>query len=750
MKKVISLMLAVTMMLGICACGGLGTKNTTAGSATENTADPGNTTGTTGTTGTTATTQPAFLVPDVEGFNADNIVLQFAAISDIHTSSNTNRVKNAFQQLKDAALLYTDKGLDAVIVAGDLTNTYTPDQNAKKTEAAQVKSVYESVFDPARVPLIFGVGNHDHDSDPGSRNNGGMDLEGFMNAIYAGKMDAYKQYDVACSDSAHGSRHAVIGNYHFLFVEPITYNCADGYDGGAKYYDATKAWLDSTLKEITTSAPNQYVFIVTHPMPFDTVYGSDLCLGTTIWYTKDLTAILDKYPQAVTFGGHLHFPLADERSIMQTGFTSLGCGSVQYMAIENGNYDSMQSATVMKDNNQVSSGYLVQVDGDGNVRFIRMDFQNKATTKDPFVIEAPKADGSHLEKYGKDRGDAANNKAPVLSANAITIKDNAATEDDVLSVKLNFLAATDDDLIHHYLLEVYEGGKVVETHKILADFYRHPNIANMKKEYDVTLTYSYARGGKYTVKLKAYDSWDAVSNEVVYAYEPKLDVSKVTLPDVYADLDFEGGNATDAKGNINIELVGGASVANGTFKFDGTTKTLSALNIKGGNQYAKLTFAKVDDMESFLSKDFTVELLYVSRNKTGKQGIFSGIEEKGFGISEVDGKPTFEACVVKTIRTTTAEKASSSEELVHVVATYAPSSALFAIYVNGEMVSTKASGNPKDQGKIFALGANIQKNGTPNNFASDLSIVDVKVYNAKFSQAQALVRYQNVLAEYKK
>ncbi len=741
MKKVISLMLAVTMMLGICACGGNNTTKTT-----EPTSEPGKTTE---TTGTTATTQPSFLVPDVEGFDADNIVLQFAAVSDIHTSTNANRVQSALQQLKDAALLYTSKGLDAVIVAGDLTNAYTPDQNAKKNEAAQVKSVYEAVFNPSEVPLIFTVGNHDHDSDPGTRNNGGMDLEGFMNAIYSGKTDAYKQYDVACSDSANGSRHAVIGNYHFLFVEPITYNCADGYDGGAKYQEATKTWLDNTLKEITTSAPNQYVFVITHPMIYDTVYGSDLCLGTTIWYTKDLTAILDKYPQVVTFGGHLHFPIADERSIMQTGFTSLGCGSVQYMAIENGGYDNMQSATVMKDNNKVSSGYLVQVDGDGNVRFIRMDFQREVTTKEPFVIETPKADGSHLKKYGKDRGDAANNKAPVLSTNAITIKDNASTEDDVLSVKLNFLAATDDDLIHHYLLEVYEGGKVVETHKILADFYLHGQVSEMKKEYDVTLTYSYARGGKYTVKLKAYDSWNAVSNEVVYAYEPVLDTSKVTFPDVYADIDFAGGTATDTKGNINIELIGGASVANGTFKFGDATKTVGALNIAGGSQYAKLTFAKVDDMETFLSNDFTVELLYVSRSKTGKQGIFSGIEEKGFGISEVDGKPTFEACVVKTIRTATAENVSSSEELVHVVATYAPSSALFAIYVNGEMVSTKASGNPKDQGKIFALGANIKKDGTAENFANDLSIVDVKVYNAKFSQAQALVRYQNVLAEYK-
>ncbi len=741
-------MLAVTMMLGICACGGNNTTTTTV--PTNNTSGTGSTTGTSNTTGTSATTQSSFLIPSSKGFDDKNIVLQFGAISDIHTSSNENRVKNAFQQLKDAALLYTDKGLDAVIVAGDLTNTYTNNQDQKKAEAAQVKKVYESVFDPAKVPMIFGVGNHDHDFEPGSKNNGGMDLNGFMNEIYAGKMDAYKQYDVACSDSAHGSRHAVIGNYHFLFVEPISYNCADGDETGAKYYAETKTWLDNTLKEITTSAPNQYVFVITHAMIYGTVYGSDLRVSTTYWYTKDLTDILNKYPQVVTFGGHLHFPIADERSIMQTAFTSLGCGSVQYMAIENGGYDDMQSITVMRDNGQVSSGYLVQIDGDGNVRFIRMDFQRQTTTKEPFVIEAPKADGSHLTKYGKDRGNAENNKAPSLSSGAITITDNADTEDDSLVVNLKFLAATDDDLIHHYLLEIYEGGNVVESHKILADFYLHGQVADMKKEYNLKLSYSYARGGKYTVKLKAYDSWDAVSNEVVYNYEPKLDTSKVTFPDVYADIDFAGGKATDTKGNINIEFVGGASVADGSFKFGGATKTLSALNIKGGNQYAKLTFAKTDDMDGLIANDFTIELLYVNRSKSGNQGIFSGIQEKGFGISEEEGVPTFKACVVNKIRTVAASEATSEEELVHVIATYARSSALFAIYVNGKMARITASGYPKTQSNVFALGANLKKDGTAENFASDLSIVDVKFYTAKFSQAQALVRYQNVLAEYTK
>ena len=119
-------MLAATLMFGICACGPAATTGTTV------TTEPTN--GTTGTTGTTATTQSPLLAPDSEGFDEKNIVLQFAAVSDIHTPTNKNRVKNALEQLKEAAYLYTDKGLDAVVVAGDRPDSYgaataTPESN---------------------------------------------------------------------------------------------------------------------------------------------------------------------------------------------------------------------------------------------------------------------------------------------------------------------------------------------------------------------------------------------------------------------------------------------------------------------------------------------------------------------------------------------------------------------------------------------------------------------------------------------
>ena len=92
--------------------------------------------------------------------------------------------------------------------------------------------------------------------------------------------------------------------------------------------------------------------------------------------------------------------------------------------------------------------------------------------------------------------------------------------------------------------------------------------------------------------------------------------------------------------------------------------------------------------------------------------------------------------------------ATSANELVHVIATYYSSGALFAIYVNGERTVLKSSGYTQTENNKFAIGANYGE-GTVGASAQDLSVVDLKVYSSKFSQAQALVRYQNLVKEYK-
>jgi hypothetical protein len=225
-----------------------------------------------------------------------------------------------------------------------------------------------------------------------------------------------------------------------------------------------------------------------------------------------LTDVLDKYPQAVTFSGHLHFPLNDPRSIWQGKFTAFGCGSVSYASIEPGGYEEMPSSCVPKDARKFSQGLLVQFDAKGNMRVIRMDFYNDAAIGKPWIISHPVKNHSNLKAYMTEQRKAID-KAPVLGDISVNQTDIAG---EGKSVSVTFSSGTDDEFVHHYVLTLKEGHKVIAVKNILSDFYLHPLPSEMKTVWTQSL--GILTGGTYTVSLAAYDSWDKKSNVVTSSF----------------------------------------------------------------------------------------------------------------------------------------------------------------------------------------------------------------------------------------
>ena len=421
-------------------------------------------------------------------FDASHIVASFGVVSDVHIDKPDNDVAGKFSsallQLRDEALKSDADGLDGLLVAGDLMNTpYSSEDNY--VQADYFKALYEKVFDPREVPMVYTPGNHDvykwWTSQTIAQSQHISERLGADYFLTDLDMDAKRTLEC---------RHCKVAGVHILCIVPV----------GARpvvYTDEQKQWLDATLASVTKAEPGSYVLVLTHPMIYDTVYGS--MLGD-YWATEDLTPILSKYPQAVTFGGHLHFPLNDPRSIWQGSFTALGCGSVRYMAIEDGGYEHMKSKTVMKDNWEFSQGLLLQIDRRGRIRLTRMDFHNRAAIGEPWILDKPSKKCKHLQRYSVEKRVKANS-APVLH--------DLGWEKSEGAYSAVFSRGDDDEFVHHYVLEVTLDGKQVVRKKILSDFYRTPQTSGMKDSWTELL--GPLPEGDCTLTLTAEDSWGAVS-----------------------------------------------------------------------------------------------------------------------------------------------------------------------------------------------------------------------------------------------
>ncbi len=294
--------------------------------------------------------------------------LTIGVLSDIHV-----RTDDDLPILEKAFLHFRDKGVDGVIIAGDMADT------GLERQMKQVAGTWFKVFPKDKLPngnhveRLFVYGNHDID---------GQDY-GAMDKFLTKEEQAAARKTELIADH----RESYWKKYFHETYEQIYIKDVKGYKFvGAQWYGwngtpGIQEFLDKHRPQLVGNKP---FFFFQHPHPKNT------CSGPAAWGRDngESTKALSDYPNCVAFSGHSHHNLQDERTIWQGAFTSVGTSSLSYTCGLGGRenveevYDTQMPIADETDGKQ---GLLMQVYGD-RITLERIDFVYGLPLGDNWVI----------------------------------------------------------------------------------------------------------------------------------------------------------------------------------------------------------------------------------------------------------------------------------------------------------------------------------------------------------------------------
>ena len=436
----------------------------------------------------------------ISKFDASRIVFSFGVLSDWHIRADfsagpDNRAKltTAISQLRERAERDDPNGLALLVAAGDLTH------DGKPEEIALLRETMDGVMSWEKTAFIYVAGNHDkHDPN----------CNATYHEIFGAVTDErYEAQDAAPDGFLSGNCHYTVGGRHFITLDPGKYHKQEPN----VFTASTKEWLEATLAEITAHEPHAYVYIITHLPMQDTCYGSS---RGYFYATDDVSDILRRYPQVLTFGGHLHYPLNDERAIMQGAFTAVETATLSDMLIDGFDCGNVKKTKIPGDRS-LAQGLLVQEDAEGNLRLTRMDFLARAEIGQAWEVDAPAEDGSHLRSYTEARRAAAGE----ISFGGEIAAEFGESEEGVSFLKLALDAARCEGVVRKYevTLTPTDGGEA-RIYGHLTDFYRYPQSADMPRRVEIVIPE--VAVGQYGVSVKALDCWGNESRPLTAVIAP--------------------------------------------------------------------------------------------------------------------------------------------------------------------------------------------------------------------------------------
>jgi len=367
-----------------------------------------------------------------------------------------------------ALLAFRKRGVDAVVIAGDLT------EFGLVEELDEVARIWSRVFpgdcgaDGKKVEKAFILGNHDAIAWGWKSTYTG---ELWKGAEKSAKWNASIGKDPAAAwGKCFGEDYAplqikTICGHKFVLAHWLTADPGDGdWNRGAET-PGIEAFIAAHRAELAGARP---FFYVQHAHPQGT------CLPFACCDRGAATRALSEFPNAVAFSGHAHQPLTDDRNVWQGAFTSIGTASLLDAGgrswRENGSPYAKGASTLAHmpylKTSDCQHGQYVRVYGD-RLEIERLDFNWGLSLGPDWVVPMPAA--GKVSFGGAER----RRSAPQFAAGSAVV---AAVEGDL--VKVRFPSATAGGRTYDYearavlLADDYDA--VAVSKRILAPDYHLP------------------------------------------------------------------------------------------------------------------------------------------------------------------------------------------------------------------------------------------------------------------------------------
>lgn len=418
-------------------------------------------------------------------------LLRIGILSDTHINADTRY--SMYDRLEKALMFYKQKGVDGILITGDLQDNRTSAAEAMRA-MEEFQDIWLRVF-PNNVNDLTGeyvepmfiYGNHDKSL---------VEAEYWFDGIGSEYEDAWIKE---------------IKGYQFV---------------GVHYTKENGTLVQKYLSQAQEASTDKPFFFAQHVPVADTIVGGyESYEGNTI----PMHDFLKRSNNCVMFTGHTHVPLTDERAIWQSNskkaaqFTVVTCGTLHYahlmdfcdLEINGAKHQTQQGMYMVVDGSQVTlerysfTDMEITYDDTG----ASLDMSAVKQIGDPWIFDA-------MQK--KDRPYAyadreANAYAPVFPYGATLEVSELTANSATITVPAASVEAPDgfSDLVQSYYAEITDTatGELVATVEVAAPYHIDTVPEHLNQPVTIYLT-DLTPGTEYSVCVYARECYQKSSDPI--------------------------------------------------------------------------------------------------------------------------------------------------------------------------------------------------------------------------------------------